>query len=214
MPSNTSIVVAGTACLGALVVLSELFPIIGITDIPFPPYGRLTFDPTGIPIILALLLFGFVSGVATSLLAFLIISLRGNIIGGVMKGLAEGLTVIGFALSYKLTKKLWVGPIGGIALRVAGMHLVNWILLPIFYGIPEPVVLGLLPLIDLFNLIQGGINVALALIISDIIPKELKPKFILKTDQKSRSINYLCRSPHLEKIFLEEQTTSRKRSFR
>ncbi|MFX0117233.1 MAG: hypothetical protein ACFFB3_21990 [Candidatus Hodarchaeota archaeon] len=177
--------VAGTACLGALVVLSELFPIIGITDIPFPLYGRLTFDPTGIPIMLALFLFGFVSGVATSLLAFIIISLRGNITGGVMKGLAEGLTVVGFALSYKLTKRLWVGPIGGIGLRVAGMHLANWILLPLFYGIPEPVVLGLLPLIDLFNLIQGGINVSLALIISDIVPKELKPEYIIKTEQKN-----------------------------
>lgn len=184
MPRKTSIMVAGTACLGALVVLSELFPIIGITDIPFPLYGRLTFDPTGIPIMLALLLFGFASGVATSLLAFIIISLRGNITGGVMKGLAEGLTVIGFAFGYKLTKKLWVGPIGGVGLRVAGMHLANWILLPIFYGIPEPVVLGLLPLIDLFNLIQGGINVALALIISDIIPKELRPEYIVKNEQK------------------------------
>lgn len=184
MPEKASIMVAGTACLGALVVLSELFPIVGITDIPFPLFSNLTFDPTGIPIMLALLLFGFVSGISTSLLAFLIISFRGNIRGGVMKGLAEGLTVIGFAVSYKLTKKPWVATIGGVGLRVASMHLANWILLPIFYGIPEPVVLGLLPLIDLFNLIQGGINLAFALIIYDIIPKELKPERIIKPEQE------------------------------
>ena len=49
----------------------------------------------------------------------------------------------------------------GVALRVASMSVMNIVVLPSYYGVPFAVAVGLLPMIGIFNAIQGSISVVI-----------------------------------------------------
>ncbi len=157
---------AGTAILGAVVfVLDWTFKIAGL-KIWFPPLIFLKFDFMGIPMLLAYFLFGFPAGIVTSLVAFLSISLR-NQFSGFMKFFAEFATIVGVYIVLRARKpasnKLKIlAAISSIVVRVAVMDIANVLLLPIFLPVfysTHTAVIVLLPLISLFNVIQGGISV-------------------------------------------------------
>jgi len=157
---------AGTALLGAVVfVLDWTFKIAGL-KIPFPPLVYLTFDLIGIPMLLAFFLFGLPAAVVTSLVAFLSISFRDlTFFKGFMKFLAEFATIVGVYIVLRARKptsdKLKIlAMISGIIVRVAMMGIGVVSLLPIVGYYPTHItVIVLLPLLSLFNIIQGSISI-------------------------------------------------------
>ncbi len=170
------------AIFGAIIGILEIFPIIGITDIPFPLYPKLTIDPTGIVIILGYLILGFIPSLTLCGFALIFIGYR-NIFGAIFKVLSELFNLIGFAIGFTLNRKIklkneFIMPfIFGIIFRVILMHISNYFLLQIFYGIPPEVVIALLPIIDIFNTLQGSINMTIAPLIIRALPKEIIEKF-------------------------------------
>ncbi len=76
--------------------------------------------------------------------------------------IAELTTLLAFA---SLRRRVVAASTVAVASRVAVMTVSNYYLLQIFYGMPEPVVSGLLAPIGLFNLTQGLINIVPAYII-------------------------------------------------
>lgn len=185
MPNSKAISLI--AIFGAIIGILEVFPIVGITDIPFPLYPKLTIDPTGIVIILGYLILGFVPSLSLCIFALIFIGYR-NIFGAIFKVLSELFNLIGVAIGFKLNKKIatsnkYLIPfILGIVFRVILMHILNFYLLQIFYGIPESAVISLLPIIDVFNILQGSINMGVAPLLIKALPQELIEPFIHSSD--------------------------------
>jgi riboflavin transporter FmnP len=159
--------IAVASLLGALAALSELIPGPPF-DIPFPLYSRISWDLTGIPIMISQLMYGPITAVYTALIGCSIIFLRGNLYGGIFKIVAELATVIGYAIIRRSTIER---SLSAIASRVLIMTVANYYLLPLFYGVPESVVIGLLPVIAVFNATQVLINVVPAHIVCQRILK-------------------------------------------
>lgn len=160
----------GTAILAALVVVFDYGLKFSGLKIPFPWLPILKFDFTGIPIALAVLLYGMSAGATTSVIACLAILARsGDLVGAIMKAIAEFSTVLGIALGLRLLSR-WrkaVSVIIGVALRVATMGTANLIVLPAYYGMPYNAAVGLLPMIGIFNIIQGAMTVLLGYLLCE-----------------------------------------------
>lgn len=149
--------------LGAFAAASELIrgpPF----DVPFPLLpNAVSWDLTGVPMILSLLFAGPVAGVYTSFIGCSIIFLRGNVPGGVLKLIAELATVLAFAAIRKgLIKK----SISAVTSRVFVMSVANFFLLPFFYvWASSEYVLSILVPLGIFNLTQALINIVPAQLI-------------------------------------------------
>jgi len=165
-----SVRLTGTAMLAAMVIVFDYTLKYSGLKIPFPWMPFLKFDFTGVPIVVALLLYGLPSATATSLVASLgIIARSGDPIGGAMKGIAELSTVAGIAtgllLSRRADQRGYVSKgaslVTGLIFRVIIMSAWNLIALPVYYGIPYNAALGMLPLLGLFNAMQGSISIML-----------------------------------------------------
>ena len=61
----------------------------------------------------------------------------------------------------------------GLASRILLMTVVNWAVLPLFYGVPIQVTYGLLPLIGVFNAVQGGVSILLGFFFNDAVRRRL-----------------------------------------
>ncbi|MFX1411975.1 MAG: ECF transporter S component [Promethearchaeota archaeon] len=153
--------IATASMLGALSALWEIIPGPPF-DIPFPLYPRISWDLTGIPMMISLLLYGPLSAVYTCMIGCSIIFIRGNVFGGVFKLVAELATLLGFAV---IRKNVVLKSATAVLSRVTVMTIANYYLLPAFYKMPEPVVLGLLAYIGVFNLTQALIIIVPAFIV-------------------------------------------------
>lgn len=153
--------IAIASMLGALSALLELIPGPPF-DITFPLYSKISWDFMGVPIMICLLLYGVFPSLYTTLIGTLVIFLRGNVYGGIFKLIAEVSTIVGYS---SLRKGVLPDTIVGTLSRVVAMHPVNYYLLQSFYGIPEGVVVGLLPSIAVFNVTQALINIVPAYIV-------------------------------------------------
>jgi riboflavin transporter FmnP len=160
----------GTAILAALVIVFDYALKFSGLKIPFPWMPFLKFDFTGIPIVVSLLLFGLSSGATTSIVACLgIVARSGDLVGGAMKSIAEFSTILGIAAGTYLGGRLGLGVKTskltsfalGVATRIAVMSLWNLIVLPRYYGLPFSAAVGMLPLLGVFNGIQGTITASL-----------------------------------------------------
>jgi riboflavin transporter FmnP len=160
----------GTAILAALVIVFDYALKFSGLKIPFPWMPFLKFDFTGVPIVVALLLFGLASAATTSVVASLgIVARSGDLIGGAMKGLAELSTVVGMAAGLHLAERIspsrvirMAGALAvGVATRILVMSVWNLLVLPNFYGVPFNATVGMLPLLALFNAMQGAMTVVL-----------------------------------------------------
>ncbi len=80
---------------------------------------------------------------------------------------------MGFKLTERLVPRMRksAGSSMGILFRVAAMSLANIIVLPAFYGVPQSVAYGMLPLIALFNIAQGAITVLLGIFLDEAVRK-------------------------------------------
>jgi len=163
---------AGTAVLGAMVIVLDYSLKFSGLKIPFPWLPLLKFDFTGIPIALSLFLYGLPSGAITSIVAFLGIVLRsGDFVGASMKALAEFSTILGVALFRK--KSGMLGKVGalalGIAVRVAVMTLTSLAVFPVFYQTPLDAAVLLLPLIGVFNVAMGFMTVSVGYLLYEAL---------------------------------------------
>jgi riboflavin transporter FmnP len=145
--------------LGALAAASELIrgpPF----DIPFPLLpGVISWDLTGIPMMVSLLFNGVLGGVYTSVIGCSIIFLRGNVPGGIFKLVAELATVLAFAA---FRRGVILKSIAAVTSRVVVMIVANYLMLPIFYPLYYPswaAVVGILLPLALFNLTQALLNI-------------------------------------------------------
>jgi len=157
----------GTAMLAALVIIFDYSLKFSGLKIPFPWMPFLKFDFTGVPIVVSLLLFGAYSSAITSTVACLgIVARSGDLVGGAMKGIAEFSTVLGMALGSRLMGRFNTGSRStktgsitlGVLLRILSMSVWNLVVLPHAYGMPLGAAVGMLPLLAVFNGIQGTIT--------------------------------------------------------
>jgi riboflavin transporter FmnP len=152
----------GTALLAAMVIVFDYALKYSGLKIPFPWYPNLKFDFTGVPIVLSMLLYGLSSSFITSLVAGVGIIVRsGNIISASIKVIAELSTVFGLHVSKYLGKNKYIFFSLPIISRILTMTVVNLYVLPNIYGIPFEATIRLLPLIGLFNSIQGAITIGI-----------------------------------------------------
>ena len=145
--------------LGALAAASEVIrgpPF----DIPFPLLpGVISWDLTGIPMVISLLFNGSIGGVYTSIIGCSIIFLRANVAGGIFKLVAELATILAFAA---IRKGVVAKSIAAVASRVLVMTMVNYFFLPFFYPMyypSEAAVVGILLPLAVFNLTQALLNI-------------------------------------------------------
>lgn len=153
--------IALISTLGALSALSEIIPGPPF-DVPFPLLPKISWDLTGIPMMVSLLLYGPVCAVYTCLIGCSIIFLRGNVYGGLLKVIAELATILAFGL---LKRGVVVKSAAAVTSRVVVMTIANYYLLQLFYGMSEPFVISLLAPIGLFNVTQALINIIPAYIV-------------------------------------------------
>jgi riboflavin transporter FmnP len=167
--SRKTVNLVGTAILAAMVIVFDYTLKFSGLKIPFPWLPFLKFDFSGIPIVISLLLFGLPSGGFTSAIASLgIIARSGEVIGGLMKGIAEFSTIAGmsFGLRFGKGKKdsflvKGITFVMGVLVRILVMSLWNIIVLPNYYGIPYEATVGMLPMIAVFNGMQGTLTVVI-----------------------------------------------------
>ncbi len=157
----------GTAILAALVVVFDYALKFSGLKIPFPWMPFLKFDFTGVPTVVALLLFGLASATTTSVVAGLgIIAQSGDLIGGAMKGIAELSTVVGMAVGLYIAERFnssrgirMTGMLAvGVVTRIVVMSVWNLLVLPSFYGVPFNATIGMLPLLAVLNAMQGAMT--------------------------------------------------------
>ena len=152
------------AMLTALAVAADVFlriPGIG---------GFLTYEPKDVILTIGAFIFGPIAGVIMSLLVCLIemvtVSTTG-FIGLLMNFLASSVFVGISAVIYTRKKTLSraiVGLIAGSLSMLVIMLLWNYIMTPIFMGVPREAVLEMfVPLLIPFNLLKAGLNSALIL---------------------------------------------------
>ncbi len=147
--------VAAASLLGALAALWEIIPGPPF-DVPFPLYPRISWDLTGIPIMISLFFYGPISGVYTCLIGCSIIFLRGNVFGGALKLIAELVTLLGFVV---LKKNLVLKSILAVVTRVVVMTVTSYYLMPVFLPISTSSVVSLLVPLAVFNVTQALINI-------------------------------------------------------
>ncbi len=169
----------------AMVIALEVFPIQGITDLPFYPGGvPFTIDWTGIPIVIVFLALGTVFSLVATAVMGVAIGYR-NPIGATFKFTAEVCTIFGLVLAWLLARKFNLSDkkriilyvLLGTTSRAVGMFIANLFLLPIFYPIYYPTfeaVMAISLLLVPWNAAQAIINILGGCVLYSMIPTTLK----------------------------------------
>ncbi len=154
--------VALTASLIAIAIVLHIF------KIPFPPAPFLKFDACGIPLAIIALYSIIDSIIVTPIFLLGVLAMGADIMGALMKTLAEFATFIPLGIAYRYLYNKFSRPILyiilmtiAIASRIGIMSIANYFITPwwlaMTYGMPFDVAykttLGLLPLIAIFNMI-------------------------------------------------------------
>lgn len=179
--------IAGMATLAAVASVMEIFAF--DLPIPFPFIPTLTFDPTGIPIAIAGILYGPLAAFVTAGIAGITIASR-NPGSAAFKTAAEMSTAVPLALVvWGFRGRIGSNPRGGlillglaglvaIATRVLVMTGFNFAFLALLTLVPAVVVPSLLVPLAIFNVAQGAINVIPAFLIVLGLPPDLKPSWL------------------------------------
>ena len=177
--------IALLSIFSAMIIAIEFLPLIGITDLKVPG-TNFTFDPTGIPITLIFLFFGFVfSFIGVSIMG-IVIGYR-NLTGATFKFFAELFKILGLTMAWWLLRNRQVSYKFRIIIYTLfatffcslGMLIMNGaILLPLLYGMESSAAWMLSATFVPLNIIQSVINVVVGGIIFGIIPENLKNQII------------------------------------
>lgn len=166
--------ISGTALMAALAVVLDYTLKFSGLKIQFPWMPMLKFDFTEIPIIMAFLLYGFLSAIVASLIVFVGMLMRSSdLIGATMKLFSEISTILGLVIALQLVNRLnikqnyyaFISGFCAIVSRLIATSISNLYVLPTFYKIPFDVAIGMLPLISVFNIVQGFINLFIGYIL-------------------------------------------------
>ena len=157
------------AMLAALSYLTILF--IRIYFMP-PPVAFLTYDPKDVIIIIGGFLFGPGSAVMVALvvaLAEMITVAETGMFGALMNFLTSATFAGSASFIYHRFRNLGgavAGLIAGVLLTTGVALLWNYLVVPIYTGFPREVVAGMLvPYFLPFNLIKGGLNAAIVMLL-------------------------------------------------
>jgi len=172
------------AMLCALAYLAMV--VIRIQLVPFPP---IKYDPKDVVIVIGGFLFGPLAAVAmsavVSFLEMLTIPDAGGWIGFVMNVVSTCSFVCTAAIIYKRYRNLKgavVGLVAGVLLMVVVMILWNYLLTPIFMRVPREAVVPLLVSTFLpVNLIKGGLNAAIAMLVYKPVCNALRVARLMPT---------------------------------
>ena len=144
-------------------LISSIFPTVS---------GFLSFDLKDVVIVIA----GFMSGplaaviitVVVSVIEMITISSTG-VIGLIMNILQSCAFACTASVIYRRNRSLKgavIGLVSGVLLMTVLMLLWNWLITPLYMKVPRSVVVGmLLPVFLPFNLVKGGINATLAMLL-------------------------------------------------
>lgn len=66
-----------------------------------------------------------------------------------------------------------VGWLLGVALRIIVMGAANYVVLPVFYGMPQEIVYVSIPLTAVFNLLQGSLGIILAAFLHEAVGRRI-----------------------------------------
>ena len=163
--SNTRLkMVCSLAMLTAVAIICDLFlriPNIG---------GFLTYEPKDVILVIGAFIYGPIAGLVMALVVCLVemvtISTTG-FIGLLMNFLASAVFLGVSSVIYHRNKKMSraiIGLIAGSLSMIILMLLWNYIMTPIYMGVPRQAVLDMfLPLLIPFNALKAGLNTALVL---------------------------------------------------
>ena len=194
-----SLLISAASIFGALAAILAILPL----SIPYPPIPYLKFDLAEIPVMIALLCFGPISGIGSALIYWAILLWVGEFspIGPSMKFLAVFSMLIGLWIGVKIFKEsrlmLFLSFLLGIFLRIVSMsamnYLIVYLLFPDFMGLAArtiSLVLGInvsgrlscliiiLIFTAIFNLIHSILSIVPSVVIVKYISsKELTPHF-------------------------------------
>lgn len=132
---------------------------------------------------------GFMFGPMSALLITVVVSVVEMVtisstgpIGCIMNILSSAAFACSAAFVYKKLhrkKGAVIGLVTGVAVLSAVMLLWNYIVTPLYYGMPRSAVVPLLPAIAAFNLLKGGLNMALTLFIYKPLVTALRRSHLL-----------------------------------
>ena len=176
MKTNTKklVTMAMLAAISIVLVAVIHFPI-------FPTAAFLEYDPADIPIFIGTFMFGPLAGfmltTVVSLIQAFTVSASSGIIGALMHIFATGsfCLVAGNLYKHNKTRKgAVIALIAGVLTMTVSMALWNIIFTPIFMGMPLEAVLPMIvPIIIPFNLIKGGVNAVITLMVYKSISKKV-----------------------------------------
>ncbi len=158
----------------------------------FPAAPFLNYDAKDVIIVIG----GFIFSPVTSLIISVIVSVvelltvsDTGVIGLIMNVLSTCSFACTAAFIYKKKKSIigaFFGLLGGVLAMVVVMVLWNYLITPIYMGYPrEAVASMLLPVFIPFNLLKGGINMALAMIIYKPVVRALRLANLIPKSQSS-----------------------------
>ena len=171
MQVTSSLTYSKTRRMATLAGLSAIAYVLWVVG-RVPVVAFLRYDPKDVVIVFAGFVFGPMAVFAMSLVvsfAQMVTLSETGFIGFVMNVISTCAFACTAAYIYKKRQTLSGAVIGlacGVLLSTATMLLWNYIITPFHLGVPRPVVAGmLLPVFLPFNLIKGGLNATLALLL-------------------------------------------------
>ncbi|MBR2109536.1 MAG: ECF transporter S component [Ruminococcus sp.] len=182
--------ISSLAMLTAIAVAADIFlrlPNIG---------GFLTYEPKDVILTIGAFIFGPVAGLIMSLVVCTIemvtISTTG-VIGLLMNFLASGVFIGVASVIYyrkKTLSRAIIGLVAGSLSMIIIMLLWNYIMTPVFMGVPREAVLGMfLPLLIPFNAIKAGLNSALVLLLYKGVVTALRKSKLVPEREESDGTN-------------------------
>lgn len=182
--------------LAMLAAVAYLLSFFKTPLIPAAPF--LSYEPMDVAITIGGFLLGPMAAFAISLVASAIEALTigdTGIIGFLMNFLSSAAFACTAAYVYK-KKRSVVGAIMGLSLGSVAMILVmllwNWLITPLYMGVPRPTVVSmLLPVFLPFNALKAGFNSALTLLLYKPLVSALrKTGLVPQTDSKPASAKW------------------------
>ena len=171
-----------TRNLTLMAMLAAMAYVAMLVTRPLPQVaGFLSYDLKDVVVAIA----GFILGPAQALLITAVVSLiemvtvsHTGFIGLLMNVLSTGAFVLPAALMYRKSRTLKSAALGlalGVALMAAVMLAWNYIITPLYMAVPRSVVAGMLiPTFLPFNLVKGGLNAGITMLLYKPLSAALK----------------------------------------
>ena len=186
--NTKTIATLGMLCAIAFVakLVSNVFPMVS---------GFLSFDLKDVVIVIAGFIFGPLPALAITVIVSLVemvtISTTG-IIGFVMnviQSTAFACTASAFYQKNRSMRGAVTGLVAGVLTMTAVMILWNWLITPLYMGVPRDIVVKMLiPTFLPFNLVKGGINATLAMLLYKPVVNTLRKAHLVAPSSSPSSV--------------------------